>query len=152
MLDWNKYWINDFLSPLKPHRDKISKNRLQCINFIFEDGGESLKSLQLKNSLSLTTFRQILFQVIYTLYEAQKQCQFVHNDLHPGNILVKFSQSEDLDNSYRTYKNPKKTQNNWRIHKNIHVKLIDFGLSRVTLDNGTDIYNPKVCINLEYIY
>lgn len=38
--------------------------------------------------LSVTSWKQIIFQVIYSLYTMQKEIGFQHNDLHAMNILI----------------------------------------------------------------
>ena len=37
---------------------------------------------------SLYIFKQILFQVLFSLAKAQEACEFMHNDLHLKNILI----------------------------------------------------------------
>ena len=146
LLDWNKYWINDMFSPIK--NPKIRKSsKYQCLNMVFDDAGETLKSLQKKGDISLTKYRYILFQILYALYEAQTACKFVHNDLHAGNILIQYDEN---NKGYRNYPNPRNNSECWRIPTSTHVTIIDFGLSQVTLQDGTTIQNTKVCKNYKY--
>jgi hypothetical protein len=38
--------------------------------------------------LDSQTFRSVLFQLLYALFIAQREFQFVHHDLHAKNILL----------------------------------------------------------------
>jgi len=77
-----------------------------------------------------------LFQVLFALYVAQKEYEFVHNDLHKKNILL----VEPSDkNEYSHFCDEDCT---W-FTTGLFVKITDFGLSRIRLDNQRVLYNKK---------
>jgi len=86
--------------------------------------------------LPLYSFKCILFQILFALYVAQKEYEFVHNDLHLKNVLLVNTASSD----YCLFKDE---EISWYITGRI-VKITDFGLSRIRLDNHRVIYNKKL--------
>ncbi|PRP80695.1 hypothetical protein PROFUN_11654 [Planoprotostelium fungivorum] len=91
--------------------------------------------LSVKNSLSLGDFKEILFQVLYALQAAQRECHFVHRDLHLKNILLSPS-STTMAYGHEEHNTV------WYTSKYV-VKLADFGLSRLILYNGEVVNNPQ---------
>jgi serine/threonine protein kinase len=153
LLDWNKSWLTNSLEPIKPPTANRKGNRQfqlgpQCLNFILEEAGQPLSDFQAHISFSL--FRAILFQVLYALQEAQRACEFVHNDLHAKNILVTLTPCHSSKTTYREYTDPMGNAS-WFVDQSVHVKIIDFGLSRIKLSDGTIISNPHVRIGLVFM-
>lgn len=72
-------------------RYKKSKKKHQFMNFILEKADSSLNEylLEHNNTMSLEMYKQTLFQILFSLNMAQEHCEFVHNDLHLKNILLK---------------------------------------------------------------
>jgi len=62
----------------------------QHMNYILEKADLSLNEFLQENNLSLSLgmYKQILFQILFSLHMAQEHCEFVHNDLHMKNILL----------------------------------------------------------------
>eukprot|EP01117_Protostelium_nocturnum_P009995 TRINITY_DN3563_c0_g1_i1.p1 TRINITY_DN3563_c0_g1~~TRINITY_DN3563_c0_g1_i1.p1 ORF type:complete len:399 (-),score=89.31 TRINITY_DN3563_c0_g1_i1:22-1218(-) len=90
-------------------------SRLPCDNFIRlkdwwkirdqdRDDSQSMfyvmtagnKPLSCYKSLSAEEFRNVLFQVLFSLFIAKKNLDFQHNDLHGGNILLKEAEDEEV--------------------------------------------------------
>lgn len=145
LLDWNKYWLDAKYWPIQPSESTLENNankKYQCANLIFKDGGRPLSELVRGNyKISVELYRIILFQLLYSLCKAQEACEFVHNDLHLKNILIDFKHEEM--NQFREYKNSK-DNSPWFVDKSVHVTIIDFGLSRITRDDGSSIHNTNV--------
>jgi len=70
------------------------------------------------------------------LYVAQKEYEFVHNDLHKKNILLVVPSDK---NEYSLFRDEDCT---W-FTTGLFVKITDFGLSRIRLDNCRVLYNKK---------
>ena len=92
--------------------------------------GRSVEYLLKNDIIDYDEFMQIYIQILYGLEIAQRECQFTHFDLHPGNVMVREgnfdSYSFVLDDKLITVKNP----------RYIPV-IIDFGMSSVTVDGTT---------------
>jgi hypothetical protein len=89
-----------------------------------------------KGKLEIEEIQSILFQILYTLYHAQKSMEFMHNDLHFKNVLIKNLPKDVKQTVF--YVNDKKFVSKLPFI----IKITDFGLSRITLGNGSAIYNP----------
>lgn len=83
--------------------------------------------------MSITLFRSLLFQIIYTIYAINKIYPgFRHYDLHTENVMLKI----DYDHKFHT-KNPKYMQFEFEgktrhvPYFGIIVKIIDFGFSQI---------------------
>jgi len=50
------------------------------------------------NDIPINVWKSIVFQVIYNLYLLQDKYKFMHNDLHPANILIDSVQKTDIIN------------------------------------------------------
>lgn len=82
-------------------------------------------------NLSGGEFKEILFQILYALSLAQEHIEFAHNDLHLRNILLsKLKYPMKLNSKERSLQ-----------LKEWEVKICDFGLSRVKIDDEV-IFNP----------
>ena len=80
LLKWRKCSTPLFTPP-----GKTSHHNAYLI-FVLEYVGEVLSKYKLSTVAEL---RCILFQLLFALYVAQKECQFVHLDFHSKNLLVK---------------------------------------------------------------
>jgi len=90
------------------------------------------------NDLKRTSIHQykcILFQILFGLYVAQNECEFVHNDLHMKNVLL-FKPKNDSDIS------PFKDGDDVWYTSGFVVKITDFGLSRIRLGSSV-IFNQR---------
>lgn len=109
------------------------------MNLIMNQAGEPLQSLIGKGkTISLYIFKQILFQVLFSLAKAQEACEFMHNDLHLKNILIDNQKENSLTPKYYSYEDSNGT---WFVDSTIIITIVDFGLSRITLDDDTVIHN-----------
>ena len=103
-----------------------------------KQAGEPINNLIGKDkSVSLYIFKHVLFQILFSLCKAQELCEFIHNDLHLKNILIDLPERTAIT-KYHEYKNETDI---WYIDSKIVVTIVDFGLSRITLDDGTIIHN-----------
>eukprot|EP01130_Rhizamoeba_saxonica_P011756 TRINITY_DN4890_c0_g1_i1.p1 TRINITY_DN4890_c0_g1~~TRINITY_DN4890_c0_g1_i1.p1 ORF type:complete len:359 (-),score=76.03 TRINITY_DN4890_c0_g1_i1:58-1134(-) len=98
------------------------------IHYIMECADHTLEETKL---LPLNLYRSIVFQVLFAIYVAQTELQFVHNDLHLKNILLK-----DTEETITLSKGEK----SWYITKYL-VKIADFGLSRLQSKRGVVLYD-----------
>jgi len=87
----------------------------------------------------------ILFQVIVSLSFAQTYCEFVHGDLHPGNVLIK-RLAGPVDLTYLINGNP------YTIRTRYIAVIIDYGLARISYPaqtpDGTVFPPPAVARGL----
>ena len=93
-----------------------------------EFGGKDLEHYPRLNSKipNFNQIKSILLQTITTISNAESILQFEHRDLHWGNLLI-----INNDSTTRQY-------NETRIKTHgVHVSIIDFNLSRITIDNKT---------------
>lgn len=77
----------------------------------------------------------IFWSVAEALAHGEMNAEFEHRDLHPGNICIKrkpVRRENDPDEENSTLA---------ARYTNLEVTLIDYTLSRVTLENGEKIYN-----------
>lgn len=119
---------------------------LQFMNYVLEKGDDTLHNLLLKNknTITLSMYKTILFQILYALQCAHR-FQFMHNDLHAKNILIKSLPDNVQGCCFHcdfTF---------YQTNERILVKITDFGLSQiktaqgVMIDNtatGGDLFNP----------
>jgi len=89
---------------------------------------------QLKHT-TLYQYKCILFQILFGLYIAQNECEFVHNDLHMKNVLLFKCKDGGMVNSFVD------GADSWYTSGYV-VKITDFGLSRIRLGTSV-IYNLK---------
>ncbi|KAL7717559.1 Protein kinase domain-containing protein [Entamoeba marina] len=108
-----------------------SKNmKCQQIHFVMEYCEKTLA--QVKNEsrkqtkkMTMKELKEIIFQVIWGIGVAQKELEFVHNDLHPKNIMINKSTKKHI------YKNlDDKVM--WETDL-VVAKITDFGSSRIKL-------------------
>jgi serine/threonine protein kinase len=108
------------------------------VSYIIQEKYESFDVSKIQQTK--TTAYLILYQIAYALALAQEHNEFTHYDLHPGNLLFTYDNTElvttvpiskELAKEY-TIQNP-----------NIGVKIIDFGLSRSRTNNGRTLIQPR---------
>lgn len=109
----------------------------EYMNFILERADDSLQHYISQNSgkISVDAYKSILFQILHVLYETQTNCKFIHHDLHFKNIIIKYVVKTDPI-CYFDF-NGQKFENS----SDILIKLIDFGASRIEINDETVIYN-----------
>lgn len=105
--------------------DKIEKysNILLCEYFPEKDIDVWVDNNE--KNLTEAHWKSIIFQVIYTLSVLQDKYHFMHNDLHPGNILIE-TVEPDIDIEYNFYNKNYKVRNLGFI-----AKLWDFEFSNL---------------------
>eukprot|EP00727_Mastigamoeba_balamuthi_P012169 m51a1_g7575 putative protein kinase domain containing protein (354) ;mRNA; f:180085-181360 len=144
-----------------PYREWRVFNRLaalaeerRCVNFVAmidwyveRRDGEAGKFVDLvleyahkrlddvKATLSIDQYREVVFQIVWALCTAQKRMQFMHCDLHAKNVLLQVPERPTLV----SYERGGET----RYTAGWIVKITDFGLSYVRLEDGTVVCNPK---------
>jgi serine/threonine protein kinase len=111
-----------------------------------EDGGEKFLHMVLEygedtlqssiSRLSLAAYREVLFQVIYALHVAGESFSFCHYDMHERNILLR---AKPKGKEYCIIY----FQGCAHYITGRMVKIIDFGLSRLTTEEGEVLYNTK---------
>lgn len=134
----------------RPSRTALARtNEPMYVNFVLEDAGDI--PLSSRRTMSCAEFRAVVFQLLFGLFTAQSECNFMHNDLHLGNIIIR---DDDGCQTYHAVKVLRKTcsesgdSTTERINvvwetRGISVKMIDFGHSRISLPSGEEIYNPN---------
>ena len=83
--------------------------------------------------LSMNELRAVLFQLVFALALAQQSFQFVHGDLHFDNVLLLPTE--------RVLRYQMPGTNDVFFVERWVVKIIDFGKSRVTLRDGSVLFN-----------
>jgi len=110
----------------------------QYLYMVMEYASETLYERVKSGPLSIGAYKEILFQIVYTLAVAQETLQFVHNDLHMKNILL----SKSLPSgTFCKYYDPRNNGTSWYLRRGEIVKLADFGLSRAELPGGELLCN-----------
>jgi len=104
------------------------------MNYVLESADLTMEKYMKGKSFELYEFKCILFQLLFGIYVAQEECEFVHNDLHMKNVLLRKPKTE----SCIMFKMKK---NEWYTSGHI-VKITDFGLSRIK-SNDTVLFDPK---------
>jgi serine/threonine protein kinase len=122
----------NFISVIDWWKAKHDETKEPIMHYVLEYADLTLADIK---KLSLYEYKCILFQVIFALYVAQKEFEFVHNDLHAKNILLKKHDKHD----YLKLCEGDKT---WYTSGYV-VKITDFGLSRIKLSDSRVIYNKK---------
>ena len=138
LLDWNKCWLKT-----SPKKNKKG-SEVQCVNLIMDQAGEPLVQFLGKDKfISIYLFRQILFQVLYSLKKAQEACEFMHNDLHLRNILIDQPSADSFKSEEERWKKYESQDGNanWWIDSCARITIVDFGLSRISLPDGTVSHN-----------
>lgn len=80
----------DKLDQRKRRQKRINPERFQYMNFVLEKAETNMQNYLLDfDSLPVEMYRSLLFQLLFALYMGQKHLEFVHNDLHFRNILLK---------------------------------------------------------------
>nr|XP_006816738.1 PREDICTED: serine/threonine-protein kinase haspin-like [Saccoglossus kowalevskii] len=126
--EWDKY---DEKKTSENDRPDIFDSSQLFIIFEFNDGGCDLENFEFKN---MQQMKSVFQQVTCSLAVAEKQLQFEHRDLHQGNILVAFT---DTDNLHYVLDNEM-----YEIETHgVQVSLIDFTLSRLKKDGCTVFCN-----------
>eukprot|EP01133_Synstelium_polycarpum_P006719 gene6719-7812_t len=112
----------------------------QYMHFVLEYA--DLKSLTAhRTGMTLARMTSVLFQTIFTLAVAQRDLEFMHNDLHVGNVLLA---TMPPTKRYILYRDGDRV---WTV-SDVIVKLSDFGLSRMALPpdargERTLVYNHR---------
>jgi len=129
-----------------PHNNRKKLMKHEFMNFVLEKADGTLaKYLQEHdNCLSPFLFKYILFQLFFALYQAQSDCEFVHNDLHLSNIL--FLRTNDADKYCYHVEHATFLPGRFnRQDAQILIKITDFGNSRARLSDTADIvYNASL--------
>ena len=99
--------------------------QLNCIEML--DGTLDNYIEKVDNNIPETEWKSILFQVCFGLAVAQKQYDFVHNDLHSSNIMFKDTELEYLYYNF----------------KGTYFKIPTFGKISKIIDFGRATFNYK---------
>lgn len=111
--------------------------KLQEGNLVLERADATLYAM--RADFSFAVWRDVLFQILYALYVAQTEYEFVHHDLHIQNVLLKRLKLVHVPDSSDVEANLGVFQIGglkWYSRGPWIVKLSDFGLSRIKLVDG----------------
>ncbi|MBW0480034.1 hypothetical protein O181_019749 [Austropuccinia psidii MF-1] len=158
--EWDIYRKQNPKQALNPRPSKFSSKQLYCC-IMLAHAGKDLETSPLNRWQEAAS---IFSQVLHALSWAEQHYQFEHRDLHWGNLLIENSseelQQERLKDSDRELKNltvsmnqtnlnqttPKRSLNSDPLDpysSGIVVSLIDYGLSRATIDKSKLTENQK---------
>jgi len=105
------------------------------MNYVLGCEDFTLESYVGEKALDLYEYKCILFQILFGIYVAQKEFEFVHNDLHLKNVLLR----KPVENVCYLY-----TAGKFKWYTTGYlVKITDFGLSRMDLGKGQITFEPK---------
>lgn len=150
LLDWWKSYggpetHDDVKLKIPKNLKKLKSNNY--MNLVLEKADISLLKFLQKRDYLLSPFlyKSIVFQLLFALYRAQNDCQFVHNDLHMNNILLTNIQDATKycyhveDSTFHPGRFGKDDENSYLI------KITDFGNARAKLfDTGEIVYNTSL--------
>ena len=123
--------------------ERCAEDDRRYVDFVLEYADTRLTDALRARQIDFAGFREIAFQLVWALTTAEQTMEFVHNDLHTGNILLQRPSQRTLvahrDSDGHTW-----WTSAWV------VKIIDFGLSRIKLEDGTVISNPAVSLQSLY--
>jgi serine/threonine protein kinase len=123
---------SNFISVLDWWKAKDDDTEEPIMHYVLECADITLADVK---QLSLYDFKCILFQILFALHIAQKEYEFVHNDLHAKNILL-------MNREKSEYLKICDGDNTWFTSGYV-VKITDFGLSRIKLPDSRIIYNKN---------
>lgn len=143
--DSHDYYRNGELRRKIKHVRHMKK---QYMNFVLERADMTLNDhlKTMENKIDLMQYKCILFQILFSLHIAQRDFEFVHNDLHLGNVMMKHLSLP----SYITHFAFAFEEKCWLCpvaQFPYMIKLTDFGLSRLKLP-----HNSQVLYNSRYPY
>ena len=126
LYEWYKSYVDDIETLIEQKKKRIKSD--QQINFIMEIGQTTFFNWKKANKpMNIYELKEIMFQVIWALMIAQKELQFMHNDLHAKNIMINTSETK-----HYYYNNSDKRI--WCCPSFV-VKLCDFGSAQITHKN-----------------
>ena len=102
--------------------------------FVLEYGGACAHDM--RHAFTLRVARLVLFQALYALGVAARECAFAHLDLHLRNVLLLRLSDTSQPCTYRH------NGQTWYCEGWL-VKITDFGLSRARLATGEEVYNSN---------
>jgi len=123
---------SNFISVLDWWKAKDDDTEEPIMHYVLECADITLADVK---QLSLYDYKCILFQILFALHIAQKEYEFVHNDLHAKNILL-------MNREKSEYLKICDGDNTWFTSGYV-VKITDFGLSRIKLPDSRIIYNKN---------
>mgnify|MGYP001330527493 CR=1 FL=1 len=105
-----------------------NKDKIELPGIIYEEiKGNELRELLIENKITFEVWLIIFTELLISLEVAQGEIKFCHFDLHPGNLIINFSEKSEYLVNIDT-----KTYN---IRTNHKISIIDFGLSSVCYDD-----------------
>lgn len=100
----------------------------------YERADRSVGWLLERGHVSLDLFRSLLFQVAYTLHVASYTLGYAHNDLHPGNVMVRDVTGTRYADCVWAYKLRDRAEYVFiepAYHDNLMVEIIDQGRATI---------------------
>jgi len=107
----------------------------QYMHYVLECADITLNDIK---TITVYQYQCLFFQILFALYVAQSEYEFMHNDLHKKNVLL-IKPAKGREHEYNVVTNGGVT---WYT-TGYQVKIADFGLSRIRLDNGQVVYDSK---------
>uniref|UniRef100_A0A6B2L5X4 Protein kinase domain-containing protein n=1 Tax=Arcella intermedia TaxID=1963864 RepID=A0A6B2L5X4_9EUKA len=123
----------NFVNFVEWFKAKDEETEEPMIHYVLECADKTLMEYK---ELTYYQWKAVLFQIFFALHVAQKEYEFVHNDLHFKNILIVEPSAPD---EYFEFRDGKQK---WYL-TGLFVKITDFGLSRIRLEDQRIIYNKK---------
>jgi serine/threonine protein kinase len=106
--------------------------------------GDLFKLLTTNNRINENVMKDILTQVILSIYTFHQYTHCYHNDAHSGNILYSYSNKEQYSYIYYTLSNK-----NYILNSHGYIMMLwDFGLSEPML--GNSIYHERIKLYTRY--
>ena len=123
--------------------ERRAEDERRYVDFVLEYADARLDEAARRGDVDLRGYREIVFQLLWALCVAEQEMRFVHRDMHLRNVLLQRPARRTLvsytDDDGRTW---------WT--RTWIVKISDFGLSRIELDDGTVVANPREPLSEAY--
>ena len=123
--------------------ERRAEDERRYVDFVLEYADARLDEAARRGDVDLRGYREIVFQLLWALCVAEQEMRFVHRDMHLRNVLLQRPARRTLvsytDDDGHTW---------WT--RTWIVKISDFGLSRIELDDGTVVANPREPLSEAY--
>ena len=119
--------------------ERREEDMCRYVDLVLEYADTQLDEAERNGAIGFRGFVEIAFQLVWALWIAYREMEFVHYDLHKKNVLLQ----KPAKGSVMAYHKSGAGGSSTYYTTEWVVKINDFGCSSVKLANGTHVYNGK---------